>query len=353
MMTAMEYKISNLNMFIARLLLWIFIAVPCGSVMILFGVLEIYPFQYNDITDLFFATIKILFGLIFIVPWGYILLTTAVYVILKDDHIVVKYLFKKENQDWDNIRQVYFGLLKRVSDSGSSNYSHDMLYIERNDNKLIQVKVSSSTVHQILSFFARTEKEHFLKPDIETERDPFSELDIEKIEDEFESLMDKEPSVHYDFVHEKLRSICFMDSRSSFEDIMMNEEMRGQYMDALLGDLYHEHFTDASNSVSYDEIEFTVDKIHGMNTIFIKMPEPEEWCEAFFIALVFKKNDPALKGGYSTEVLYYTLEKGRVGSSTVLCRWDNDKHLNLGEGPEPDLEKFKKSINKIIKCELK
>lgn len=172
---------------------------------------------------------------------------------------------------------------------------------------------------------------------------------MDDIQEEFEHLIEMKPSIHYDFVHQKLRSVCFMNSLSTLEKILISEEKREEYLTVLLEDLYRKYSIEAENSMSYQDMEFSIDEVRGENAIFIRMPEPKDWSEAFFVAVVFKKPSAMFRRKRPGEVQYFILEKGRTESSTVLCRWDNNRHINLGEGPEPVLEEFKKSIKKFIK----
>ncbi len=83
--------------------------------------------------------------------------------------------------------------------------------------------------------------------------------------------------------------------------------------------------------------------------LIVELPEPHASTEVFMVGIVLKPaaGDTAadLPGA---EVRYFTLEKGRRpdGSGrTVLCEWTIDnRHLNYGDGPEPDRDHFLKAI---------
>ena len=100
---------------------------------------------------------------------------------------------------------------------------------------------------------------------------------------------------------------------------------------------------------------------HGDDFIaVITLPPPQQMAEAFMVALVVQTDDgnlqPEAEGGPhpgGPRCHYFTLELGVAEDfetpRTVLCGWENNKHLNYGDGPpEPTIEAFVAAIYALL-----
>ena len=90
------------------------------------------------------------------------------------------------------------------------------------------------------------------------------------------------------------------------------------------------------------------DKYEG---IAISLPEPKIVPEAYYIFIIQKRNRfPFLNKNITPR--YFTLELGSDPLShnkrAVFCELSGSTHKNLGEGPEPDPEKFISFVEKYI-----
>ncbi len=75
----------------------------------------------------------------------------------------------------------------------------------------------------------------------------------------------------------------------------------------------------------------------GRVVVLITPPPPEHVTEAHFIAVVFDRQNGSF-------LRYLVLEVGwditTGGRRTVIGEWTRDSHVNFGDGPDPDAEKF-------------
>lgn len=98
----------------------------------------------------------------------------------------------------------------------------------------------------------------------------------------------------------------------------------------------------------------------GENRIaaIVTLPEPQNPTEAYFVAAVVglpRKRLGGLLGKTRMDAKYVTLEygmaicgDGSLRQRTVLCEWTESSHLNLGDGPAPELAEFIKAVSDRI-----
>jgi hypothetical protein len=86
------------------------------------------------------------------------------------------------------------------------------------------------------------------------------------------------------------------------------------------------------------EVSIHPRKRDGYTIYIITMPPPENITEAYFAAIVHKDGELHEPMKPSPSTRYFLLE--RSFAHPVLGEWQNGTHLNLGEGPEPNLEAF-------------
>lgn len=78
--------------------------------------------------------------------------------------------------------------------------------------------------------------------------------------------------------------------------------------------------------------------VDGRSVVLVTMPRPEHGAEAYFVAIV-------AAGGRLAD--YYVLEHGwttRDEPRTVLCKWDERGHVNLGDGPPAEAAAFLSAV---------
>ena len=81
----------------------------------------------------------------------------------------------------------------------------------------------------------------------------------------------------------------------------------------------------------------------GSQVVLVTMPRPAHAAEAYFAAIVVAGDQLAH---------YFVLEHGwttRDEPRTVLCKWDERGHVNLGDGPPPDASAFLEALHAHVR----
>ena len=156
---------------------------------------------------------------------------------------------------------------------------------------------------------------------------------------------------HYIFAHVALRQFAFNSPYMCVGALGSAEAKRflGELLEAV-----EEYCRDEG-----DVLELEVDQIkpHSRRAgklacLVIQMPPPRAATEAHLVAIVLKPSSGETAANLpEVQVRYFTLEEGvaqQSGSRTVLCEWTPEgEHLNYGEGPPPDIDKFLKKITEM------
>jgi hypothetical protein len=82
--------------------------------------------------------------------------------------------------------------------------------------------------------------------------------------------------------------------------------------------------------------------VQNREIVLVTMPKAEHAAEAHFVAIV-------LSDGRLAD--YYVLEHGwtvRDEPRTVICKWDERGHANLGNGPPADPDAFLDAVEKLV-----
>ena len=151
---------------------------------------------------------------------------------------------------------------------------------------------------------------------------------------------------HYVFVHRAVRDICLNDPLHFFS--IISSEQQNDFM-KYIWDAVNESIQDKKADFNFDEIKISIRKIKNFPTIVLIMPEPKAATEAYFVCIVLKPDNK--KEGKNASVDYFTLELGQdIDGSlyTVLCKWEDQTHFNLGNGPKPELQNFLAAIENQI-----
>lgn len=149
---------------------------------------------------------------------------------------------------------------------------------------------------------------------------------------------------HYYFAHQYLRE------RAQQHPKLLIEKLRGESGTIYLSVLWlsrglavkgeGDDFIPA-NGLECFPIEIG-DEYYGA---LVQFPTPEKIAEAYFIALILPVTEEA-----SVLCEFYTLEfsKNEDGSRrTVLGKWIDGSHFNLGSGPAPEKEAFLDAIPEV------
>lgn len=104
-----------------------------------------------------------------------------------------------------------------------------------------------------------------------------------------------------------------------------------------------------ADTLTADQVRFHPGKARKYPCTIVEFPAPQVATEVFFVAMVLKPpTGDAAADLLTAEMRYFTLELGarREGKPrTVLCEWSHDgAHLNYGEGPPPDIDKFRHAV---------
>jgi hypothetical protein len=106
---------------------------------------------------------------------------------------------------------------------------------------------------------------------------------------------------------------------------------------------------DASPS---DGLLATPTRIAGFPAVVITLPTPIGLTEAYFVAVVMRTLELPKDMKEKGPVSYYALELGLSiatdSGRTVLTQWDNDAHLNYGDGPVAEFEAFRLAVEKKL-----
>lgn len=155
---------------------------------------------------------------------------------------------------------------------------------------------------------------------------------------------------HYVLAHIALRKICLQDPLMFFGSIA--SEHRDEFLKQVWRQVSEQCDPQGEATFDISDVGFATCTIGVYPAIVVAMPEPEGLGEAYFAAIVLKMDLSKEDRPEKPEIFYFTLEKGaRLDQSdrTVMCGWTaDDSHLNYGDGPAPDGDKFVQEIEKLL-----
>ncbi|RYG73060.1 hypothetical protein EON80_03610 [bacterium] len=180
-----------------------------------------------------------------------------------------------------------------------------------------------------------------------------------KDDDDLESLLEnvgKPRDQHYIFAHRFLPALAFQMGATIIMILGREDQDDSE-------SLLHEVWKDIAlqQEIPVDEqidssaLKASCGRIGDKAVAIIQLPPPEAVTEAHFVAIV--SDLPAEPAGDASEDIkvleqqlraaptrYFTLENGYPLDGTprtTFCEWTKDSHLNMGTGPEPNLEAFR------------
>ena len=191
------------------------------------------------------------------------------------------------------------------------------------------------------------------QPSSQTSEQPNSQTADESLRALLKEIMP--PPHHYQFAHQVLREICQSDPCRFFLTLA-KPEMRARFLEEVWQEVCRTYAEGKQPTFSMADVKVEVKRVGEYPLLLITMPRPEFITQAHMVGIVFKIRLEELKttlvnalmNGQSQarpEVRYFVLEAGSPPGRTVLCEWDAaGKHVNHGNGPRPDPEKFLKAI---------
>ncbi len=133
---------------------------------------------------------------------------------------------------------------------------------------------------------------------------------------------------HYEFAHKVL-----VEAMRGDDFLATLEKKKSAYLKSLWRDA--EKRAKDGNKLSSRGLDQRVFDLGDERAVVVViLPEPEITAEAYMVGAEFREGKLARK--------VYTLEKGF--DRLVLAAWQDGVHLNFGEGPENDPEKFRDAI---------
>lgn len=181
------------------------------------------------------------------------------------------------------------------------------------------------------------------KPEPEPGPEPAFDLDLDLDEDA------AGPSPHYAFAHFALRDIS-LSSPLEFLSLLASPNAK-EFLGSVLQDVSERCGRQASFGV--DSIKIHRGRVNKFPCVVIKLPEPQEFAEAFMVALVVLTDTSQANAAEdeTVEARYFTLEKAVPFADeevTVLAEWKMGSHLNYGDGPSPKVDAFVAAISGLV-----
>ena len=154
---------------------------------------------------------------------------------------------------------------------------------------------------------------------------------------------------HYYFAHEYLPEMAAADARSLIA--RLRERSANDYLTFLWTSAGHDITAAGGAILPADGLHcFAVELADNWFGVLVQFPRPTRVLEAYFAAIVLEARRPL-----ATDHRYFTLELGENiidGSMrTVMCEWDEERHINYGDGPEPDSQKFCQRLGQLLSHE--
>lgn len=154
--------------------------------------------------------------------------------------------------------------------------------------------------------------------------------------------------IHYYFTNRLLKQYYFEDPEFIFDNLNRNDVLGLIFLTDLWHNALEAQDLNIEEDSLWEELNLKTSKSDDdLDIIIIRLPEPIEPVEAWFIGLTRQKGEQYI-------YRYFTLEYGLDTNHkpvTVFCEWQNDTHKNYGNGPEPDQELFSNKITEFLKQE--
>lgn len=162
---------------------------------------------------------------------------------------------------------------------------------------------------------------------------------------------------HYAFAHVDLMGLAFQDPEGTVASLRHDGGRK------LVAHLWAESGRARGLQVSAEAAAGAAPRAQSLRVgeypaVIVELPRPTFPSGAYFVELVLCRI--AFAGGAAVErspvLLYYTLERTHAGANetgTMFCEWlDDGTHLNLGDGPPPDIQAFADVVSERVDHEL-
>lgn len=154
---------------------------------------------------------------------------------------------------------------------------------------------------------------------------------------------------HYTFAHKALRDACASHPFKFFA--IIGSKKRDEYIEYLWS-IVCEHCDPMERTdIVADDINVITTRIAENPAIIVLMPQALAIAEAHMVGIVLTDKNPDDKSPDLITYKYFTLEYGtdlEGNIQTVLGEWVNSGHLNRGDGPKNDVNKFIQHIENLI-----
>ena len=156
----MYIKLKNYCMFWGRIIGGI-LFVPIGLTVSIYGILGIISGIYYQ--DLEFITFAFAFlGLIVVLIFSIGFLCADLYIIITENGIVGRTLFKKKEYEWNRVKKISFNKIESRIHIVTVFRRYDMLEILLDDRNVYSVKISYRDASDLLIFLEDSKREYLL-----------------------------------------------------------------------------------------------------------------------------------------------------------------------------------------------
>lgn len=155
---------------------------------------------------------------------------------------------------------------------------------------------------------------------------------------------------HYTFAHTALRALCDSDPLKFFE--VMGTDERDKLLGFMWSKVVEQCESSQSPDFTLDDVTIHTVKVGDYPTVLMVMPQVKAVTEAIMVAIVLTCHLDIENPGKDVSYRYFTLELSCSPDGkpqTALGEWSGEDHLNLGEGPAPDVRAFLTAIELLIK----
>lgn len=158
---------------------------------------------------------------------------------------------------------------------------------------------------------------------------------------------ERRPSLHYAVAHYTLRFMALNDAASYL--YTMGTKDSSDLLEAAIEAACKQ--LNLTADFTAQEMKVHPIRVAGHPCAVVEMPLPPEVADAYFTALIasWPPVPPPEEPAFAPR--YFTLEKGSNLDGTprtVLGEWTKSDHHNYGDGPEPTVAAFARSLDQLI-----
>jgi hypothetical protein len=154
---------------------------------------------------------------------------------------------------------------------------------------------------------------------------------------------------HFFFAKVALRHAFFLKPLAVFASL--DSDLRRQSLEGLWEIVCQSCDSLGPARFGIDDLNISRLVINGLPTLLIRMPEPTEPTEVYFVAMALLSPISALSPTNPPQGTYYLLEKADPSADcpTMVCGYTADgAHVNCGPGPKPTQAKFIRVLERMV-----